>query len=155
MMPVFSWRGGAIILATIAMMVAVQSAYLRGGRHVQALWDAEKVQQLQAGALAEVENRRIETKRQTGVINAQNAQFTRNSALENDAANANSVVASLRDTLAAGVAKLPSQSAAAASQYAATAAKLFVACSEALTDVSRHADGHASDSLMLQEAWPK
>ena len=155
MMPVFSWRGCAIILATIAMMAAVQSAYLRGGRHVQALWDAEKVVQLHAAYEAEAENRRMETKRQTGVINAQNAQVTRNAVLQTDADRANSVVTRLRDTLDAGISKLPGESATAASQYAATAAKLFLACGEALTDSSRHADGHASDSLMLQQAWPQ
>ena len=137
------------------MMVAVQSAYRRGGRHVQALWDAEKVVQRHAAYEAEAENRRMETKRQTGVIDAQNAQVTRNAALQTDADRANSVIASLRDTIAPSVSKLPGESAAAASKYAATAAKLFLACGEALTDVSRHADGHASDSLMLQQAWPK
>ena len=150
-----NWRVWFAIGLAVSFALIGAGGYRVGSHRVQALWDAEKVQQLQAGAIAEVENRRIETKRQTGVINAQNAQVTRNAALENDAANANSVVASLRDTIDAGVAKLPGESAAAASQYAATAAKLFLACSEALTDVSRHADGHASDSLMLQEAWPQ
>ena len=155
MMLLLNWRVWFAIGLAVSFAFIGAGGYRVGSRRVQALWDAEKVQQWQATAIAEVENRQIETKRQTGVINAQNAQVTRNTTLETDAAGARAVVASLRDTIAAGVAKLPSESASAASQYAATAAKLFLACSEALTDVSRHADGHASDSLMLQEAWPK
>ena len=150
-----NWRVWFAIGLAVSFALIGAGGYRVGSHRVQALWDAEKVQQLQAGAIAEVENRRMETKRQTGVINAQNAQVTRNAVLQTDADRANSVVTRLRDTLDAGVAKLPGESAAAASQYAATAAKLFLACGEALTDSSRHADGHASDSLMLQQAWPK
>ena len=39
-------------------------------------------------------------------------------------------------------------------QYAATATDVFEQCAQRYSGVAQEADGHASDSLKLQEAWP-
>ncbi|MBP3980884.1 hypothetical protein J8G26_09100 [Acidovorax sp. JG5] len=61
----------------------------------------------------------------------------------------------LRDTLYAFRASLPSLAQPAAAVAADTAAELFGHCAGALTDLAIKADAHASDSLMLQQAWPR
>ena len=61
----------------------------------------------------------------------------------------------LRDTLYQFRASLPSLAPAAAAVAADTAAELFGQCAGALTDLAVKADAHASDALMLQQAWPR
>ena len=40
-------------------------------------------------------------------------------------------------------------------EYADPFPELFLTCSERYSDMARKADGHASDALMLLQAWPK
>ncbi|MES1979716.1 MAG: hypothetical protein V4451_16880 [Pseudomonadota bacterium] len=75
----------------------------------------------------------------------------------NDAAGdllANRVV-SLRDELATERAKLPSSSLASCRAHAATLNAIFGECTASSRGLAKEAAGHASDSLMYQEAWPK
>ena len=154
-MALLNWRVWAVIGIAITLALVGAGAYRAGKKHVQAAWDAEKVVQVKAAAEAEVENRRIETKRQTGVINAQNQANRRNADLLVDSGRSRAVVDSLRDTIRTTTASLPSRPAAATSAYAATSAELLVECSTAYSEVATKTDGHASDSLMLQQAWSK
>lgn len=61
----------------------------------------------------------------------------------------------LRDTLYAIRRDAPNYSQPAAAATTGTLAELFEQCSAALVDLGEKADRHASDSLMLLEAWPK
>jgi hypothetical protein len=61
----------------------------------------------------------------------------------------------LRDTLYTFRASLPSLAKPAIAVAADTAAELLGACADRYTDVAAAADAHASDALMLQQAWPK
>ena len=61
----------------------------------------------------------------------------------------------LRDTLYQFRASLPGLAPAAVIERADTAAELLGHCAGALTDLAIKADAHASDSLMLQQAWPR
>jgi len=61
----------------------------------------------------------------------------------------------LRDDLAASALRLPDASCGSARNYATTLNELFRQCTDQLRAVAGQADGHAADSLMLQEAWPK
>lgn len=61
----------------------------------------------------------------------------------------------LRDTLYQFRASLPGLAQPAAVVAADTAAELFGQCVGALTDLAAKADAHASDALMLQQAWPR
>lgn len=61
----------------------------------------------------------------------------------------------LRDTLYSFRSSLPSLAPAAVIERADTAAELFGQCAGALADVAAKADAHASDAVMLLEAWPR
>jgi hypothetical protein len=61
----------------------------------------------------------------------------------------------LRNQLAAADAALSTAADDAVRKYAATANTVLAACTARYIDVARDAAGHASDSLMYQEAWPK
>lgn len=62
---------------------------------------------------------------------------------------------SMRDELAAERAKLPSSSLASCRAHAATLNAVFGECANSSGGLAKAAAGHASDSLMFQEAWPK
>lgn len=61
----------------------------------------------------------------------------------------------LRDQLSATSLQLPQATDEAVRQYAAALTPVFGQCTERLEAVAREADGHASDSMKLQEAWPQ
>lgn len=61
----------------------------------------------------------------------------------------------LRNQLAAADAAMSTAADDAVRKYAATANAVLAACTARYIDVARDAAGHASDSLMYQEAWPK
>jgi len=60
----------------------------------------------------------------------------------------------LRDELSKASVQLPDASCSSARNYATTVNELFGQCTDQLRAVAGQADGHAADSLMLQEAWP-
>ena len=155
MMALLNWRVWLAIGIALTLVLVGAGAYRAGKRNVQAKWNAEKVVQVKAAADAEVENRRIESKRQTGVIDAQNAQVKRTTILQADAASSRAVVDSLRDDIRTATASLPGRSASATGQYATTSSQLFLECSAAYSAVAATAQGHANDALMLEQAWPK
>jgi len=100
------------------------------------------------------EARRIESARNLNLLEAINAQTTRARTLAADAAAARAESHSLRDDLAAIAARLPSPAACPGIEPAATATQLLAECAGAYQDLARQADGHASDALMLMQAWP-
>ena len=63
----------------------------------------------------------------------------------------------LRDNLATANVRLrlPDTPAPAIVDYASTAGELLLQCSEAYRDLATKADGHATDALMLYNAWPR
>lgn len=62
---------------------------------------------------------------------------------------------SLREQLAADRTQLPSVSLASCRAHAATLNTIFGECAADAGRLAKEAAGHASDSLMYQEAWPK
>lgn len=61
----------------------------------------------------------------------------------------------LRDELTGQRNKLSTASLAAVRQYATAANSVFGECSAEVERLAGEAGGHSSDSLMLQQAWPK
>lgn len=61
----------------------------------------------------------------------------------------------LREQAAAARRDLPTATADAARNTAATATALLESCVREYQAVARAADGHASDTVTLQESWPK
>jgi len=61
----------------------------------------------------------------------------------------------LQSTIEAILARSGSDSVAANRQYTAALATVFQDCTNKYRELGREAQGHADDSLMLQQAWPK
>ena len=61
----------------------------------------------------------------------------------------------LRDDLAASRGAIASASISSLRGYASTLATVFEQCSAELEEMARHADGHATDTVMLLNAWPR
>jgi chromosome segregation ATPase len=72
-----------------------------------------------------------------------------------NAARARSERDSLRKQLASASVQLPNASCTSVREYAATVNELFDQCAGAFADMAETADRHASDAMMLLEAWPK
>ena len=85
---------------------------------------------------------------------ALNAATKRETKLRADADAARRTVDGLRGTLYDFRASLPGASTAALIARADTAAELFGACVDEYRSVAESADRHASDAVMLIEAWP-
>lgn len=61
----------------------------------------------------------------------------------------------LRDELAAASRGLPSAACTAVREHAATLNTVFGECADRLEGLAGQAQGHASDAVMLQQAWPR
>ena len=145
-----------LALGLAAVLVLSHAFIYRTGKaSVRADWDAEKLQLQQVAALQEAENRKLEAKRQTNVIEAKNAQAKRTQVLQASAAGARSELDRLRDAVASIPASLPSNPGDAIGHPASAAPGLLADCSRAYQELAAKADGHLSDTLTLQQAWPK
>lgn len=150
-----NWRVWFAVGLALLMALVGAGAYRAGKSSVHAEWNAEKVIQLEAAVQAEAKNRRIQNENDLKVINAQNAQTQRIADLQADAVKSRAVVGGLRDTIRTSNAELSSRTADAVRKYAVTASELLVECSDRYTEMAAKAQGHASDSLMFQQAWSK
>lgn len=83
------------------------------------------------------------------------AAAVRQSALTRAAAAVRDERDGLRDELAASTRALPDASCASVREYSATANSVFGLCADRLERMASEASGHASDSLTLQQSWPK
>lgn len=123
---------------------------------------AEALARAAQAAQAERENRATEHRRSTNVIEAQNAQARRAQALQAAANSARDESDRLRDDLATARAGLPSpapdasgNNPSAESRLLDTMAAGIERLSQRGEEIARAANGHASDTLTLQQAWPK
>ena len=124
------WRYGKQIADT-----ASQHATALASANQKALDDTIKMQRTKDEAIKAAEQRA-----------AKNAAAARDARRTAD---------SLRDTLYAFRASLPSSAPATVLERADTAAELFGQCAGALADVAAAADRHVNDKMMLIEAWPR
>jgi hypothetical protein len=60
----------------------------------------------------------------------------------------------LRNQINTATGALPTATCSSARNYAATAAAVFEQCASALEELATKADGHATDSRTLTNAWP-
>ena len=130
-------------------------AYRSGGNAVQVAWDKATAIRATQDRDTERENARNASRRQTNVIEAVNAQTKRTQSIAASAAAARTESDGLRDDLAAVRAALPSASADARGDAATTSGQLLDQCARAYQELASKADGHASDTMTLQSAWPK
>lgn len=113
-----------------------------------------KAAHVQAHNLAAEEATRIFRANTEKYQGALNDARVREAALRRDLAAARRTVDGLRGTLYDFRASLPGASTAALIARADTAAELFGACVDEYRSVAESADRHASDAVMLIEAWP-
>lgn len=145
-----------LALGLAAVLVFTHFAANRSGAaRVRGQWDAAIAQQLQQNLAAEQENRRLETARQSKVIEAQNAQVNRTRVLQAAAAGARAESDGLRGDLARNTADLPSASLTTCRNYAAAANAVLRDMAIEGGGMAEKAGGHASDSLTFEQAWPK
>lgn len=159
-MSLFDYRLWVALVLVIA--AAFGAGYWKGDKSgqakVQGLWAAEKATQLTQARERDAENRQIEQRRQSLVMEANNAARKRETVLRGSATAARSELDGLRDDLnTARTARgdLPGNSCQAERFRISTLETVFGQCAGRLAGMAQAADGHASDSLMLQEAWPK
>jgi hypothetical protein len=105
-------------------------------------------------AKAEANARAQEASFNQQLQDAQNAATKRETKLRADADAARRTVDGLRGTLYQFRASLPSASSTALIARADTAAELLGTCIDEYRSVAQSADRHASDAMMLLEAWP-
>lgn len=117
---------------------------------------AAEIARQKVAAEDERENRRLASKRQSNVIEALNAAAKREQALRVDRAGADRAGGGMRDTLYTFTGtKLPGATLDACRRDAAALAAVLAEVEQAGREMAADAQGHAGDSLMFQEAWPK
>lgn len=109
----------------------------------------------QRALLASEAARKRELTLQNQLQEAQNEARTREIALSAAADGARLERDGLRDELATVSNRLSSATADTLRKYAAAANLVLQQCIDRYSELAKKADGHASDALMLQRAWPK
>ena len=139
-----------------AIVIAITAALGMGaGWHIQTLRytaqeherDQQKLAQVQQSAAASI-------RRMDNTITAQNAATTRSVGLRRDRDSAYAELDRLRNAVARtmpGAGSAPG----ACVERANTVDQLLATCATELVEMGGIADRHASDALMLQQAWPK
>jgi hypothetical protein len=141
----------ALVSAAIAATGAWQVQNWRYGEMIA----VERTNQAFAVAKAEEVAREVERAMTTKLLEAQRAAQTREIALRRDIDAARRESDGLRDELAKSRTELSYASESSVRQRAAALTELFAQCSRTVEDLAAKADRHASDALMLLNAWPK
>ena len=137
-----------IVLALAALLSFTHfSAYRKGKAHVRTEWQA-------AIAQANIDARALEKHRQSAADAA--ARIAAAAAHRDRAAAAGARIEldSMRDTLGA-IERASQESHDAARKHVAALSAVFGDCTRAYLSMAEEASGHARDSLMLQNAWPR
>ena len=147
----YTYAATAIVAGALAFGAGWQTQEWRYGKQLA------DIQAQHATALASANQKALDDtikmqRTKDDAIKAAEQRAAQNAAA---AAAARRTVDGLRDTIYAFRASLPSLAPAAVIERADTAAELFGHCAGALTDLAVKADAHASDALMLIDAWPK
>ena len=144
------------ILAKLVLLAAVFLAGAAGGIRWHAGQDAIKenarLEQVRIQAAA---HRADERRQSTQVIGALNAAQKRTQAAQAAAALAADAAGRLRDDITDIQRRLPSTTLDACRRDATALGAVFAACTAEYGALARDAEGHASDSMTLQQAWPK
>lgn len=159
MNPIAFLTGGNVSRLVATLLVGISLGGAATWRVQEWRWDANTLKaentRLQIAKDAEHENRNIEAARQRNVIDAQNAAAVRRSRDLADRDSARAVADGLRGDIDAITRGLPSLTDRAVREYAAAANAVLGDCSRAVEDMAGKAQGHAGDTLTLQQSWPK
>lgn len=141
----------AIASAVIAFAGAWHVQSLRMDSQIQAIKTEYLKRDFKALESAHAETIRMQSQKDDAERNAQ----VRQRALARAVAGVRHERDGLRDELAAARAALPDASCTAVREHAAALNNVFGECADRLEAMAGKAQGHAIDSLKLQEGWPK
>lgn len=143
-------------LLYLGLCAALVAGYYFWADHIGNVREAKVRAEYTAQALvAEQSARAREQALQSQVTKAQNDAQARQIILVADTARIAAVNNSLRDQLAAARNQLSSASCDSVRKYASTVNDVFGECTAKYSELAGKAQGHASDSLMYEQAWPK
>jgi len=151
-----SWLSPTRWLLIGGLILALTLGYFAWADHIGDKREAEvlaKIEKLRAAENAK--NAQITADWQKGKDDALTEANKRAQASKAAADKLAAVNRGLRDELTDQRGKLSTASVDAVRQYAATANAVFGECSAAYERLAGEASGHASDSLMYRQAWPK
>ena len=144
------------IAAKLVLLLACLVAGFAAGVKWHAGVDAQKeVARLELERKGAEQTRAAERRQSVDVIGAINDAKKREQLARAAAAGADDAAERLRDDLADLQKRLPGASLNACRNYAATLATVLGACQKEYRALGGDAAGHANDSLMYQQAWPK
>ena len=115
----------------------------------------EEAARVQLEKSYEAENRRLERTKLETVIRATDKARAREAVAKADADGARSELDRLRSDSLDFRVRASTADIDACRKQVDTASKLFDQCAERYQRVAEAADAHASDTLTLQQAWPK
>ena len=146
------------VIKVVALVAALLGAV--GAWQIQAWRYNAQIQSMQTEftktvAAAERNAQAQERRLNTQIQEARDAAAKREQNLRRDGDALRSELNWLRVEATDASRGLPNDTACPANNRAATALKLFDQCAVEYEKMARHAQGHANDAMMLQEAWPK
>lgn len=143
---------GAVVLALAGTH---WKAYTVGKKGEQAKAVALQLKQTNELANFNENQRLIERGWQAQTTKAQNDRIVKFKAAQPVAIAIRSELDGLRGNINTIDTNASREPASACIVRAATARNLFEQCTQKYTEVAKSADGHAADSVMLQDSWPK
>lgn len=148
---IYTHTAAAIASAIIAGVFTWQVQAWRYGHQITTL------QSKHQGEIQTANDRALQAERMTNqrLTEARNAAAKREQDLRRDGDSLRNNFERLRDQAAATRRDLPTATPDAARATAATATELLEICAREYQALARAADGHASDTLTLQQSWPK
>jgi hypothetical protein len=147
----YTYAATALVAAALGGAGAWQVQNWRHGEKLEAIRADVQEQVRMAEQAARAKEQTLNTK----INEARNAATKRETTLRTDLAAAGRTADGLRSALYSFSSKLPSATPDACRSDAAALAELLADVERAGRDMAAAAQGHASDSLMYQEAWPK
>ena len=147
-----TYRWGLYVAIACALVIAVELWETRIERRG---YDRAQAEYADLALAASESARRRERDLQLQAKDAENEARQREKVISDDAAAAHTERDRLRSELASSRGRMSSASANAVREYASTLSAVFEECAGGLEEMARSASGHASDSLMYQEGWPR
>lgn len=151
-----SWLSPYRWLLMAGLIATLIAGYFAWANHQQDIgYERAKSEYTAAALIEQQKSAKITADWQKQKDEAINHATTRAIKAKADADRLRSVNGGLRDDLASARSQLSSASEDAVLKYSATLNTVFGECSAEVERLAGEASGHASDSLMLQQSWPK
>lgn len=155
MTALLNWRVWAAIALAVGLAFTHFTAYRSGKAVVRAEWTAEKLKQTEQLAAFNSESRRIEQRRNSMIMEAQDAAKKREILAAAAARDLRTELDGLRDDLASARAQLSIASVTSLRQRITAYDTVFEQCARRIEGLAGDAQGISSDARLILDAWPK